>query len=517
MRPRFPAANHRIEVGFGGDPRLDVIEKAIRSALDKGNADDRAYRERVYRSAFAALDRALAGNANITPEVAEKRRGDLQAKVAEIETEFIPAVPARPEPSSEPAPPPPPPPPPPAPTPAPPAAPSPAPADAPEPDVPVVELDRPPAPPGMDTPRAPEPPSAVEDTRAPEVEPIAVSPEADVPSVDAPTSPSVVERAPGSGERIEPKLDASSHAGTSRLEPRFSSARAAAEARASGAAAASEPTLPGSQAPRPSQAERPVPEAFFPDVTDFDAEARLTAEPDISAEISAAGGPNVKTERRRPLAGLFIGVTLLALAGIGVWWGISTGLIKLPGASDSSVIEEVPAEGDDFSPGDETPLPGSEGAPQKPSDIDAERAWIPIFTPADPSTLSAPSDAKAELVSEDTGDFVRVRSGASGSAVAFDISRGVLEQVAGKHVRFAIVARAEEGKETQFSVDCNFAELGDCGRKRFTADYEKRDFFFEIDLPAKAPGAEGTLAITSDVDQSDKALDIYEIKVSISE
>ena len=73
---------------------MDVIEKAIRSALEKGDADDRAYRERVYRSAFAALDRALAGNASISPEVAEKRRSDLQAKVTEIETEFIPAVPA---------------------------------------------------------------------------------------------------------------------------------------------------------------------------------------------------------------------------------------------------------------------------------------------------------------------------------------------------------------------------------------------------------------------------------------
>ena len=77
--------------------RLDVIEKAIRSALEKGDADDRAFREKVYRSAFAALERALQGNPDLAPEIAAKRRSDLQAKIAEIETEFIPAVaPVRP-------------------------------------------------------------------------------------------------------------------------------------------------------------------------------------------------------------------------------------------------------------------------------------------------------------------------------------------------------------------------------------------------------------------------------------
>ena len=40
----------------------------------QGDADDRAFREKVYRSAFAALDRALNGNASISADVAAKRR-----------------------------------------------------------------------------------------------------------------------------------------------------------------------------------------------------------------------------------------------------------------------------------------------------------------------------------------------------------------------------------------------------------------------------------------------------------
>ncbi|MEP6566994.1 MAG: hypothetical protein ABJB10_17820, partial [Mesorhizobium sp.] len=71
---------------------MDAIEKAIRNALEKGNAEDRAFREKVYRSAFAALDRVLQANPGVTVEAAIKRRKAVQAKIAEIESEFLPAV-----------------------------------------------------------------------------------------------------------------------------------------------------------------------------------------------------------------------------------------------------------------------------------------------------------------------------------------------------------------------------------------------------------------------------------------
>jgi hypothetical protein len=73
-------------------PPLDPIEKAIRNALAKGNADDRAFREKVYRSAFAALQKALDANPNVNAEVADHRRRALSARISEIESEFIPAI-----------------------------------------------------------------------------------------------------------------------------------------------------------------------------------------------------------------------------------------------------------------------------------------------------------------------------------------------------------------------------------------------------------------------------------------
>lgn len=71
---------------------MDAIEKAIRSAFEKGDPTQRAFREKVYRSAFAALEKSLQANPNITQAIADRRRQTLSAAVSDIESEFIPAV-----------------------------------------------------------------------------------------------------------------------------------------------------------------------------------------------------------------------------------------------------------------------------------------------------------------------------------------------------------------------------------------------------------------------------------------
>lgn len=393
---------------------MDVIETAIRNAFEKGDASDRAYREKVYRSVFAALDRALKANPNITVEAAINRRKGLQAKIAEIESEFIPAVPAV------------------------------------QPDVASAEralgrVEIHPGSPGGAAAPVPEvnlgrqEPAPVASRRAP------------VPTVEAarPAQPPR-QAAPARNGRVEPSLDAPS-------------------------AAPKRPAVPTAEAEVPAQTERVVDD-----------------------------------ERRRPYAAIFIIVTLLSLGAIGAWWGFQTGLFKTPAEIDTSVRTPPPATGsEDFDP-DEEPI----GAPAKPGQTDAQRNWISVFTPSDPSLVNAPGDTKAEVMEDESGNFIRIRSGASGSAITFDVGQGVLEQLAGKRAVFDIVARAEEGKETQISVDCNFGELGGCGRKRYAVGYEKGEFLFEIELPDKRPGAEGTIAINSDIANGGKAIDVYEIKVS---
>jgi hypothetical protein len=396
---------------------LDVIETAIRNAFGKGDASDRAFREKVYRSVFAALDRALKANPNITVEAAINRRKSLQAKIAEIESEFIPAVPT--------------------------VVPDVASAERVLDKVEIrAESSRGPAAPIPEVSLGRQEPAASPSRRAPE------------PMIEPARGASAARQAaPAGNGRVEPRLDA---AGDASRRP----AAAAAEAEV------------------PAQTERVV-----------------------------------DAERRRPYAAIFIVVTLLSLGAIGAWWGFQTGLFKTPEEIDTSVPNPPAVTGsEDFDP-DEEPV----GAPARPGEADAQRNWIIVFTPSDPSLVNAPGDTKAEVMEDDSGSYIRIRSGASGSAVTFDVGQGVLEQLAGKRAVFDIVARAEEGKETQISVDCNFGELGDCGRKRYAVGYEQGEFLFEIELPNKRPGAEGTIAINSDIANGGKAIDVYEIKASVAQ
>ncbi|QPC89177.1 hypothetical protein [Mesorhizobium sp. INR15] len=373
---------------------MDAIEKAIRNALEKGNAEDRAFRERVYRSAFAALDRALQANPNVTVEVAIKRRKAVQAKIAEIESEYLPAVPDVAAQAQDGA------------------------------EAPLVEL-------------------------------------AQSVSSNAAASPSVA-------------VDNPSDAPRSRV---------------------------------------------LPVVPDIMPDAATVPAIDMSAPGSAGVATEVTPDRderrvrgrRLPLTAIFFGVTLLAAIGIGLFFAVQTGVFKTQAQLDTAPPEAPPTvEGDDFTPAD------GANAPAKPGAADHTRDWINVFSPTDPSHVSAPADAKADVMKDDTGSFLRIRSGASGSAVSFDVGQGVLEKLSGKHAVFDIVARSEEGKETQISVDCNFGELGDCGRKRYAVGQQSNEYLFDVQFPNKHPGSAGTIAINSDFDKQGKAVDIYEIRVSVA-
>jgi hypothetical protein len=379
---------------------LDAIEKAIRNAFEKGNAEDRAFREKVYRSAFAALDRALQANPGVTVENAIKRRKVMQAKIAEIESEFLPAV-----------------------------------------AVAAVET------------------GAGDGAAAPAVDSPAAGGSAAVPSVDAPAT------VPPQGE---------------------------------GPVAGDAPDAGVARSPTP-----PVPDVRL--------EPTLVATPSAGAGMAAEVAPDRDVRRargRRFPVGLVAGVLLLAVGGYGLWWALANGVLHLPERSGQTPPATIR---------DGSAPPAADGAPQAPGVADQDRDWITVFTPSDPTLVSAPSDARADAMKDDSGSFLRVRSGASGSAVSFDVGQGILEQVAGKHAVFDVIARAEDGKDTQMSIDCNFGELGDCGRKRYAVGQQKNEYLFEVEFPDKRPGSAGTIAINSDFDRQGKSVDVYEIRVSVSE
>ncbi|UVK39036.1 hypothetical protein LHFGNBLO_000349 [Mesorhizobium sp. AR10] len=391
---------------------MDAIEKAIRNAFEKGNAEDRAFREKVYRSAFAALDRVLQANPGVTVEAAIKRRKSVQAKITEIESEFLPAVP----------------------------------------DV----------------------TSQAESA-------------ATAPAVELPTNAEGTVEAVEVAEAVEP---------------------------------APSPAIVVDAPVQPSASDAPQ-SRVLPVVPDIMPDEVLSGAPEIdmftSAPTEAAAEVAPDRDERRvrgprlPLTAIFLGVTLLAAVGIGLYFAVQTGVFKTPAQLDTAPPEAPPTvDDDDFTP------PADQAAPQKPADAEQARDWINVFSPTDPTHVSTPSDAKADVMQDDTGSYLRIRSGASGSAVSFDVGQGVLEKLAGKHAVFDIVARSEEGKETQISIDCNFGDLGDCGRKRYAVGQQQNEYLFDVQFPDKKPGAAGTIAINSDFDKQGKAVDIYEIRVSIA-
>lgn len=363
---------------------MDAIERAIRAAFGKGDADDRAFREKVYRSVFAALERNIAATPDLSPEAAQRRRNALKARITGIEQEFIPAV----------------------------------------------EIDRP--------------------RPVPAVDPTDGSGRAPAPEA-APRSPA----APGA-----------------RREPSFGTAA---------------PDVP---------VDRPSP-----------------PEADMALDRGGSGidGPDAYgrpalSRRPRGFGVVFAIVTLLATLAVLLWIAFELGLVRPPAVTGSPQPTA-----------DKKDRPAQPGPALGPGTADASRDWVTVFSPADPTSVVAPAGTQADIVDADDASYIRVRSGKGGEAVLFDVGQGILERLAGHRAVFDIVARAHDDKDTQISIDCNFGELGDCGRRRYTVGPGRADYLFEIDLPDVRPGAAGTIAVTSDVDNAGKAIEIYRIRVSLSD
>lgn len=380
---------------------MDAIERAIRSALERGDANDRAHREKVYRSVFAALERSIATNPALSGETAQRRREALKAKITEIEQEFQPAL---------------------------------GPAGGRDGAIPAGAAQRGPAAPGGPQVRSP-----------------------------AETAPA-----------------------------------------------------PGFEAPMPSLDEaRRGPERFdqgYPDVPDIgpaDGGRGFAPAADLGTAPAAADRlyDREPVSRRRPWMGMLAAIVVLAALAIGGWWIVGSGLFG------PSATPQPPAPAPQAQEGTQ-PEPSP---PLGPATTEASRDWITVFSPADPVAVNAPAGARADIMEEEGQAFIRIRSGGAGEPVVFDVGQGILERLAGRSAVFDIVARAEEGKETQISVQCDLGGLGDCGRRRYLVGTHRGDYLFEVELPRGDPGRAGTISVVSDVENGGKAVDIFEIRVSIAE
>lgn len=388
----------RITIGGNNDADnwvrdLDSIEKAIRNALDKGNAQDRAFREKVYRSAFGALQRTLDANPNVTPQIAEHRRRALSSRIEQIESEFVPAL---------------------------------------EPDAPLMAPSR---------------------NAAPEVRAATTARDSHAPDADA----------------REPVMEPSPHASPER-----------------------EPTL-----------ERAASADDFPGIDPLDRERHRPLNEPRRSRRQPGRTDKPKGSWATRLTGLVLFLVLAAAIGYGAWFAVQSGLIGDTGPSSAQqAADDDAGDADSVVTG-----PAPTGMVEDIAD------WINVFRPSELAQVSAP-DGSAESMEREGEQLVRVRSG-TGGVVSFEIGQGILEQIAGRHATFNIVARAEDGADTQISVGCDFGELGNCGRRRFQVGQTRQDFLFELGMPDGQPGGAGRITINTDIEGEDRAVDIYAIRVSI--
>jgi hypothetical protein len=367
---------------------LEAIEKAIRNAFERGNPEDRAYRVKVYRSAFAALERAIASSGDSRSEAAEARRKALKLRIVELEAEFLPSEDASPR-------------------------------------VPSTPVGAPPVEPDLRHEAGGEIPAPSFDDAGP---------------VGEPTG-------------FEPRLEPDDY----RQSP-----------------ASPDPAGP-------------------------------------SLQVAPRGERRRKRRRtgRSLLTALLVGVLVLAAIGAGLWWVGNTGLQLISGGPETAADSPPQTL-------QEENLQQQDAAPSTIGSAARDQKWITIFTPVDPTTVTTPEAGTAEVLEEEGGKLLRIRSASAGSEFAFDVGVGVLERLAGKHAVFDVIAHSEEGKETQMSVNCDLGPLGQCGRKRYQVGRDRNDFLFEMDLPGKKPSAAGRITIDPDLSGKGNPLDIIEIRVSTS-
>lgn len=220
--------------------------------------------------------------------------------------------------------------------------------------------------------------------------------------------------------------------------------------------------------------------------------------------------PKPRRRKRGSFLSFVMVVTTLAAAfGTAAWWVQTSGLLKSAAERDTSVANPPSTvQSEDFD--------GAEGLKTLGSEQGFSGDWVEVFKPADTANVTAGSRASADPVSDENGQRLRITSAtaeADGN-VLIEIPASVLGQISGKTSTVALSVRADAGKQTQFSVECDFSSLGDCGRHRFTVNEEKSDMLFKVTFDrGLAPSAPGHMLINSDVTGAGNSLSLFAVRI----
>ncbi|OLP58316.1 hypothetical protein BJF93_06830 [Xaviernesmea oryzae] len=235
------------------------------------------------------------------------------------------------------------------------------------------------------------------------------------------------------------------------------------------------------------------------------AERLLAPEPAPIGPLSRRAERPRRRRRSRFFSFLLVLVTLVCTFGLAGWWAVNGGLMK---AAREGVIGQISVRGDDYDP--------SKGLRQLNDKSGFSAAWQTLFAPDQAAHgVSANPRAVAASVSDEGGQRLRITSSSpdADGAVAIAVPVDILRDLAGKTVTLAVTVQADRGSTTQFSVECDFGPLGNCGRHRFTVNDERTDLLFKTTISARAPTAAGRILINSDVTGSGLGLNLYAVRV----
>nr|WP_153515353.1 hypothetical protein [Agrobacterium sp. ICMP 6402] len=217
-----------------------------------------------------------------------------------------------------------------------------------------------------------------------------------------------------------------------------------------------------------------------------------------------------RRKRRGLFARLFIYVTLLAFIGFGAWWVYSSGLLLSPAQRDTSVPNPpAQVQAEDFN--------GAEPAPSLSAGRGFSDDWVELFNAERGSAgVSAGPRATVENIATPAGKAIKVtsRSVSQDGAVSVEVPVEVMRDMAGKSSTISITLQSSSDRQTQVSVACDFATLGDCSRHRFTATAERADMLLNATFERSlAPNAPGKIFINSDIDGNSRPVNLYSVRI----
>ena len=223
------------------------------------------------------------------------------------------------------------------------------------------------------------------------------------------------------------------------------------------------------------------------------------AEIDTRDAYSEAFAASASRERK-PYAKLLLWTIILAGLGVAAWWAFNFG----PALIKQQLGGSVPNPGQTIESGQFLP--------------DGEDGWVMAFNPSDDSiNIESGGRGSAEIFQNDKETFVRLASNAGGSEnnLRVLIPRGVMLPLKGEAVTIEVLIKSSGKTNHQFAVYCDFGDMGNCGRKRFTAADRVEAQIFDVLLNNAdlAPDEDAYLNFNTDLAGEGRPVDIYSIRM----